>query len=135
MLRHRTQQQPEVSFGSDTLQFFCMDEGGKATLVLLTYGNEHASKLRGLQKNGDTAFEADCGQKLKDASRSSSYTSVLTEDAVLTYNNSGTQVGTLTLTQAAQKICLSERMVYVLFNDHIDVFPAAGEHAQKPESD
>ena len=130
LLRHN-QQQPDQSFGSDTLQFFCAEPGGKSTLVLLTYGNEHASHLRGLRKNGQTDFDADCGQKVVDASRSETYTCVLTDGAVLTYNNSGSHVGTLTLTQAAQKICLSGRMVYVLFNDHIEPFPAAGEHTQK----
>jgi hypothetical protein len=126
-LRRKTQL-PDVLFGSDTLQFFCADESGRATLALLTYGNEHESKLRGLAPNGETAFEADCGEKLKDMSRSSAYTSVLTDDAVLTYNNSGSCVGTLTLTQAARSICLNDRTVFVLFNDHIDAFPAAGEH-------
>ena len=127
----RNQQQPDVSFGSDTLQFLCEEPGGKATLVLLTYGNEHETRLRGLKKNGETAFETDCGEKLKDASRSETYTCVLTDGVVLTYNNAGAHVGTLTLAQAAQKVCLSGRMVYVLFNDHIESFPAAGEHAQK----
>lgn len=126
-LRHKTQQ-PETPFGSDTLQFFSADESGKSTLALLTYGNEHASKLRGISANGETAFETECGEKLKDMSRSSVYTSVLTDDAVLTYNNSGALVGTLTLTQAARSICLNDRTVFVLFNDHIDAFPAAGEH-------
>ena len=129
-LRHN-QQQPDQSFGSDTLQFFCGEPGGKATLVLLTYGNEHGSHLRGFRKNGEIDFDADCGQKLIDASRGDTYTCVLTDGAVLTYNNSGSQVGTLTLTQAAQKICVSGRMVYVLFNDHIEPFPAAGTHTQK----
>ncbi|MBQ7541052.1 MAG: hypothetical protein IJT44_02025 [Clostridia bacterium] len=133
-IRHKTEQLPQVSFGSDTLQFFCEEPGGKTTLVLLTFGNEHESKLRGLRKNGDTAFEADCGEKLKDASRSSAYTAVLTDNTVLSYNNSGSQIGTLHLTQAAQKIALSERMVFVLFNDHIDAFPAAGEHEQPAEN-
>ena len=127
-LRHKTQQ-PEMPFGSDTLQFYCADESGKSTLALLTYGNEHESKLRGISPNGETAFEAECGEKLKDMSRSSVYTSVLTDDAVLTYNNSGAHIGTLTLSQAAQRICLNDRTVFVLFNDHIDAFPAAGEHA------
>ena len=127
-LRHNTQQ-PETPFGSDTLQFFSADEeSGKSTLALLTYGNEHASKLRGISPNGETAFEAECGEKLKDMSRSSVYTCVLTDEAVLTYNNSGACVGTLTLTQAARSICLNDRTVFVLFNDHIDAFPAAGEH-------
>jgi hypothetical protein len=127
---HRKTQQPAVSFGSDTLQFFCADASGKSTLALLTYGNEHASKLRGISANGETAFEADCGEKLKDTSRSSVYTSVLTDNAVLTYNNSGACVGTLTLSQAARNICLNDRTVFVLFNDRIDAFPAAGEHTQ-----
>ena len=126
-LRHKTQQ-PEMPFGSDTLQFFSTDESGKSTLALLTYGKEHASKLRGISANGETAFEAECGEKLKDMSRSSVYTSVLTDEAVQTYNNSGACVGTLTLTQAARSICLNDRTVFVLFNDHIDAFPAAGEH-------
>ena len=131
-LRHKTQQ-PETPFGSDTLQFFCTDGSGRSTLALLTYGNEHASKLRGISANGETAFEADCGEKLKDMSRSSVYTSVLTDDAVRTYNNSGACIGTLTLTQAARSICLNDRTVYVLFNDRIDAFPAAGEHTQADE--
>ena len=127
-LRHKTQQ-PEMPFGSDTLQFFSADgESGKSTLALLTYGNEHASKLRGISANGETAFEAECGEKLKDMSRSSTYTCVLTDEAVLTYNNSGAHVGTVTLTQAARSICLNDRTVFVLYNDHIDAFPAAGEH-------
>lgn len=130
---HRKTQQPTVSFGSDTLQFFCVDESGKSTLTLLTYGNEHASKLRGISPKGETTFEADCGEKIRDTSRSSVYTSVLTDDKVLTYNNSGACVGTLTLTQAARNICLNDRTVFVLFNDHIDAFPAAGEHTQPEE--
>ncbi len=125
---HRKVQQPDVLFGSDTLQFFCADESGKSTLTLLTYGNEHESKLRGLSAKGETAFETECGEKIKDTSRSSVYTCVLTDDAVLTYNNAGACVGTLTLTQAARGICVNDRTVFVLFNDHIDAFPAAGEH-------
>lgn len=126
-VRHKTQQ-PDVLFGSDTLQFFCADESGKSTLTLLKYGNEHESKLRGLTANGETGFEADCGEKIKDTTRSSIYTSVLTDDAVLTYNSSGVCVGTLTLTQSARSVCLNDRTVFVLFNDHIAAFPAAGEH-------
>lgn len=125
---HRKAQQPDVPFGSDTLQFFSADESGKMTLALLTYGNEHASKLQGFSAKGETTFEAECGEKLKDMSRSGVYTSVLTDEAVLTYNNSGSCVGTLTLTQAARNICLNDRTVFVLFNDHIAAFPAAGEH-------
>ena len=131
-LRHKTQQ-PEVPFGSDTLQFFCADANGKSSLALLTYGNEHESKLRGVSPNGETAFEADCGEKLKDLSRSSIYTCALTDDAVLTYNNVGACIGTLTLTQSARNICLNDRTVYVLFNDRIDAFPAAGTHTQPEE--
>ena len=131
-LRHKTQQ-PESLFGSDTLQFFCMDGSGKSTLALLTYGNEHASRLRGISANGETAFEANCGEKLKDMSRSSAYTSVLTDNTVLTYNNSGACIGTLHLVQAARNICLNDRTVFVLFNDRIDAFPAAGEHTQPEE--
>lgn len=131
-LRHKTQQ-PETPFGSDTLQFFSADPSGKASLALLTYGNEHASKLRGVSANGETSFEVDCGEKLKDMSRSSAYTSVLTDDAVLTYNNSGLCVGTLHLVQAARSICLNDRTVFVLFNDRIEAFPASGEHTQPEE--
>lgn len=131
-LRHKTQQ-PEVSFGGDTLQYFCTDGNGRSALALLTYGNEHASKLRGVSPNGTTAFEAECGEKLKDISRSSVYTSALTDDAVLTYNNSGACIGTLTLTQSARNICLNDRTVFVLFNDRIDAFPAAGTHTQPEE--
>ena len=133
ILRRKTKQAPTVSFGSDALQFLCADEGGKTTLVMLTYGNEHQSKLRGLKANGETVFETECGQKIKDASRSSSYTSVLTDDSVLTYTGSGGHVGTLTLTQAAQRICLCEHTVFVLFNDHIEAFPAAGQHEMKTD--
>ena len=133
IIGHDGERKPDVTFGSDTLQYFCADENGRATLVLLTYGNEHASRLLGLQKNGETAFEADCGEKLQAASRSASYTGVLTDNAVLTYNNSGSLVGTLTLTRSARDICLSGRNVLVLFNDCIDIFPASGEHTQKTE--
>ena len=59
---------------------------------------------------------------------------VLTDSAVLTYNSSGVQVGTITLTRAAQDVCLSERSAYVLFHDRIERFPAAGEHAQKEKT-
>ena len=131
-LRHKTQQS-ETPFGSDTLQFFSADPSGKASLALLTYGNEHASKLRGVSANGETSFEVDCGEKLKGMSRSSAYTSVLTDDAVLTYNNSGLCVGTLHLVQAARSICLNDRTVFVLFNDRIEAFPASGEHTQPEE--
>ena len=124
----------ELSFGSDTLQFFCPQEDGRNTLVLLTLGNEHESKLRGLQKNGETAFEAACGERITAASRNGGYTSVLTDSAVLTYNNTGAQIGTITLTRSARDVCLSERSAYVLFHDRIERFPAAGEHAQKEKS-
>ena len=120
----------DTMFGSDTLQYYCADVYGKATLVLLTYGNEHSTHLLGLQKNGETAFDAQCGEKIKAAARSSSYTSVLTDSAVLTYNNSGSNVGTITLTEPAQDLCLAERTAFVLFPDRIESFPAAGTHAQ-----
>ena len=127
----RKQRQQETAFDSDTLQYFCVDASGQATLVLLTYGNEHVTHLLGLKKSGETAFDAQCGEKLKAASRSGSYTSVLTDGAVLTYNNSGAQVGTLTLTEPAQDVCLTDRTVFVLFPDRIESFPAAGTHAQE----
>ena len=123
--------QQETAFESDTLQYYCADAYGKATLVLLTYGNEHATHLLGLHKNGATAFDTQCGEKIKAASRSDSYTSVLTDNAVLTYNNSGSQVGALTLLEPAQDICLSDRTAFVLFPDRIESFPAAGTHTQK----
>ena len=122
--------QEDTRFDSDTLQFFCADDAGKSTLVLLTYGNEHAAHLLGLQKNGETAFDTKCSEKIKAASRSGSYTSVLTDSAVRTYNNSGSEVGTLKITEPAQDICLSDRTVFVLFPDRIESFPAAGAHTQ-----
>ena len=121
----------DTTFGSDTMQFFCPQEDGRATLVLLTYGNEHDSKLRGLQKNGETAFETECGERILAASRSGGYTAVLTDSEVRTFNNSGAQIGTITLTRAAKDVCLAERSAYVLFHDRIERFPAAGEHKQK----
>lgn len=124
----------EESFESDTLQFFCADEKGRTTMVLNPYGNEYASKLRGLQANGKAAFEVECGEKILAAARSSSYTAVLTDGAVLTYNNSGSQVGTLTLTDSARDICLAGQNLYVLFHDRLERFPSAGEHTQKSEN-
>lgn len=124
----------EDAFDSDTLQFFCADEKGRSTMILLPYGNEYASKLRGLQANGKVAFEVECGEKILAAARSSSYTAVLTDQAVLTYNNSGTKVGTLTLTDSARDICLSGQNLYILFHDRIERFPSAGDHTQKTEN-
>lgn len=128
------QKEREESFESDTLQFLCADEKGRTTMVLLSYGNEYASKLRGLQANGKAAFEVECGEKILAAARSSSYTAVLTDKAVLTYNNSGTKVGTLTLTDSARNICLSGQNLYILFHDRIERFPSAGDHTQKSEN-
>ncbi len=124
----------DSAFGSDTLQYFCPQEDGRCSLVLLTYGNEHDSKVRGLHKNGETAFEADCGERILSASRSGGCTAVLTDKTVLTYNNSGAQIGTITLTRSARDVCLSERTAYVLFYDRIERFTAAGEHKQKEKS-
>ena len=124
----------ELTFGSDTLQFFCPQEDGRNTLVLLTLGNEHESKLRGVTKTGETVFEVECGERVTAASRNGGYTAVLTDSAVLTYNNAGAQIGTVTLTRAAQDVCLSERSAYVLFHDRIERFPAAGDHTQKEKS-
>lgn len=121
----------DTRFDSDTLQYYCADASGKATLVLLTYGNEHETHLLGLQKNGEKAFDADCGKKIKAADRSGVYSGVLTDGAVLIYNNSGAQVGTLTLAEQAQDLCLSDRTAFVLFPDRIESFPAAGTHEQK----
>ena len=122
--------QTDTKFDSDTLQFFCPDASGKATLVLQTYGNEHATHLMGMQKNGKTAFDTECGEKIRAASRSGSYSGVLTDTGVLTYNNAGSLVGTLTLKEPAQDLCLSDRTAYVLFPDRIERFPAAGTHEQ-----
>lgn len=129
-----SEKEREESFESDTLHFFCADEKGRTTMVLDAYGNEYAAKLRGLQANGKAAFEVECDEKILAAARSSSYTAVLTSGAVLTYNNSGTKVGTLTLTDSARDICLAGQNLYVLFYDRLERFPSAGEHTQQSEN-
>ena len=121
----------DTLFGSDVLQYYCSDAGGKTTLVLLTYGTEQRTHLMGLYKNGETEFDVECGEKIKAAARSSVYTSVLTDTAMRTYNNSGADVGTLTLSEPAQDICLTDRTVFILFPDRIESFPAAGTHTQE----
>lgn len=125
--------QEDTRFDSDVLQFFCTDASGKATLVLQTYGNEHETHLKGLDRSGKEEFDVKCGEKLRAASRSGSYSGVLTDSSVLTYNNNGALVGTLTLTESAQDVCLSERTAYVLFPDRIERFHAAGTHTQAAE--
>lgn len=127
-------QEPDEIFGSDTLQSYCTEENGKLALALRIYGNEHAVKIRGVQRNGGTMFENTIEQAVHDIARSEGYITVLTDTGLLTFNNSGTQVGSTQFVESAQKICLAGRNVFVLFSDRIEVFSAVGDHTVKAQN-
>ncbi|MBQ3150528.1 MAG: hypothetical protein IJB86_04715 [Clostridia bacterium] len=124
-LKNGTEIIRETQFKGDIMKSFCIDEKGKSSVVFLPYGNERAAKLRVADKKGELDFEINLDMKTDGVARSSSYTCVLTDTRILTYNNSGTRVNELTLSEAVRDICVSGRTLYVLYSDRIEKYSAS----------
>ena len=110
----------EKAFGGNTMKNFCFEENGRSASLLMSYGNERAVKLYTTKKNGKADFEVDINEKTLSVSRSKYYTCVLTEDKVLTYNNSGKLINELTLSESVRDICVSGRNLFLLYPDRTE---------------
>ncbi len=115
----------EKTFGGDTMKNFCFEENGRSAVLLISYGNERAVKLYTTKKNGSQDYEAVITEKTIGMSRSRYYTCVLTEDKVLTYNNSGKLIKELALSETVRDICVSGRNLFVLYSDRIEKYSAS----------
>ncbi|MCR5484093.1 MAG: DUF5711 family protein [Clostridiales bacterium] len=122
IIKDKTKRIDGDSFESDTLRCYDSTESGKSAIVLMTYGNEELSKLKVFSKNGQKKFETDIEGKVTDVSCSEAYTVLLIGKKAVIYNNSGTDMGSISFSEIPLEVKNTNSKLYVRFADRIEQY-------------
>lgn len=104
----------DVSNGTgDVLEKYFVDESGKTTMILSSFGNKALSKLVVYGATGNLLFETQYNQEVKWVTCDKNYVAVLTQDEVQCLDNEGSRMGSFKADKYSDSVVVVGKHTYL----------------------
>ncbi len=122
----KTQQKQDVAYGVGVLHRLHIDEKGKISLVLSSFGNIAQNELKVFDSKGLPIFEKSFDQEVSWVSCDENYTSVLLDNEVQSFDNKGKQMGSIKTNDKAEKVFGAGKKIYIVDDCAINQYSVVG---------
>ncbi len=125
-IKSNKDRQKNEDFQSDSLCSYDVASNGNSVLVLSKFGSESLNKLTCYSSSNGERFSLDFDAPVRDAATDGSYTAVLFDNVVKTYNNKGKQLGEICFDGDPVEVQIDSGKVYVLTSVGLKCYKTRG---------
>ena len=125
-IKNNTKRKDDISFGSDTLNNYCVTDSGRSAVIVSRYGSSALSKLSVYSVSNSEKFTITFDKEAKWVDCDDRYTAVLFESEVKTFNKRGKQIGSITFEGEPLRVAVDGSRTYVITTSGIQCFDTKG---------